>query len=54
MVWDLTATKRLWETRGGDLKLKMTVKNLFDKLYDTSDGDYMPGAAYQLALIWEL
>ncbi|MDR2456282.1 MAG: TonB-dependent receptor [Deltaproteobacteria bacterium] len=53
-IWDLSASKRLGEFGGGELKAKLTLKNFLDKQYDTSDGDVMPGASYRLSLIWEL
>ena len=53
-IWDFSASKRLGEIGGGEVKARLSLKNIFDKQYDTSDGDVMPGASYKLSLIWEL
>jgi vitamin B12 transporter len=54
MIWDLAATKGLGMVGPGRLKLKVSVKNVLDEFYDTSDGDVMPGLTVFGALSWEI
>ncbi|MDR3175584.1 MAG: TonB-dependent receptor [Desulfovibrio sp.] len=52
-VIDFTLTQRLWEfEHGGELKLKLAVKNLSDEYYTTDAFDYMPGRSFYAALLY--
>lgn len=53
-VWDLSVIKRLYNfDEADDLKLKVAVKNIFDKNYDTGNV-IMPGSSIYIGLIYEL
>jgi vitamin B12 transporter len=55
MLWDLTVIKDINSnlSGAGSLKLKLSLKNAFNRYYDTSDGDYMPGRTFFISLILE-
>jgi vitamin B12 transporter len=53
-VWDASIMKSLYDFNDSNsLKVKVTVNNLFNKYYDTSNGDYMPGRTFYIGLVYE-
>jgi vitamin B12 transporter len=54
-IWDLSITKKIISFRDSDsLSVKFSAHNLFNKYYDSSDGDIMPGASFYGALVYEI
>jgi vitamin B12 transporter len=53
-VWDASVIKSLYDFNDRDsLKVKVNVNNIFNKYYDTSNGDYMPGRTFYIGLIYQ-
>lgn len=52
-VADVSVSQRIMEFEGGgDLKLKFSLLNLFDKYYTTNKSDYMPGRTFYAGIAY--
>jgi vitamin B12 transporter len=55
MVWDFSLSKSIYKFSPRDsLDIKVAVNNLFNKYYDTSDGDYMSGRTFYVGLVYRI
>jgi vitamin B12 transporter len=55
MVWDFSLSKGIYDfSDQSSLDLKIAINNLFNKYYDTSDGDYMSGRTFYVGLVYHL